>query len=120
MYKSYFIEKRRNPELNVYVGAWDYFKKLILEKDIVYISFTKIDKLGLNPHTEYNTPIGIYSYPLQALFEDRFDYCIEEENVNEFVEKVKYSYKLGDFVPFAGNAPFVTFFKVKKRCKYHK
>jgi hypothetical protein len=29
-----------------------------------YITFTAINKLGINPRSEYNTPNGIYTYPL--------------------------------------------------------
>ena len=29
-----------------------------------YISFTAIDKIGINPRSTYDTPVGIYCYPL--------------------------------------------------------
>ena len=29
-----------------------------------YISFTAIDKIGINPRSTYSTPVGIYCYPL--------------------------------------------------------
>ena len=32
--------------------------------DNLYVSFTGIEKLGVNPRSGYNTPLGIYSYPL--------------------------------------------------------
>ena len=35
----------------------------LIGQDFHYISFTSIEKLGLNPSTQYATPIGIYAYP---------------------------------------------------------
>ena len=29
----------------------------------LFVSFTTVDKLGINPQSHYDTPLGIYSYP---------------------------------------------------------
>ena len=47
------------------------------------VTFTQIDKVGLNPQSRYDTPLGIYLYPL--------DYVIEKQ-MN---------------VPYAGNEPYL-------------
>lgn len=36
----------------------------------VLISFTAIDKLGINPKSGYNTPLGIYTYPLDEVIDN--------------------------------------------------
>ena len=33
-----------------------------------FVSFSDIPKLGINPKTDYNTPAGIYSYPLRQMW----------------------------------------------------
>ena len=38
------------------------------DQDDVFVSFSDIPKLGINPRTEYNTPAGIYSYPLRQMW----------------------------------------------------
>ncbi len=47
------------------------------------VTYTAVDKVGVNPRSNYNTPIGIYFYPLK------------------YVVGVKMN------VPFAGNMPFI-------------
>lgn len=37
----------------------------------MYVSFTEIDKLGINPQSSYNTPIGIYTYPMKYVLKHR-------------------------------------------------
>lgn len=42
--------------------------KVIAEKygtDDIFITFTNVDKFGVNPQTTYNTPVGLYAYPLE-------------------------------------------------------
>ena len=57
--------------------------------DNIYISFTEIDKLGINPQSGYQTPIGIYTYPLKQVFGE----MDKSHSVQE--------------VPFAGKQPFI-------------
>ena len=83
-------EARRNPEQNKKVSTIDQLLA-IKEKhgtDNIFVTFTQIPKLGANPRSEYDTPIGIYSYPLQ--------YVINNSIVD---------------VPFAGNSPYIIVFK---------
>lgn len=35
----------------------------LIGQDLHYISFTSIEKLGINPSTKYATPVGVYAYP---------------------------------------------------------
>lgn len=68
----------------------------------VFLSFTKLDKLGVYPQSSYYTPLGIYAYPL--------DYVIDEIKDTLKFKNGGYPH-LSNVVPFAGNSPFLTLFK---------
>lgn len=61
----------------------------------LFVSLTEVDKLGLNPNSmeKYNTPIGVYSYPIEYII----DIVGRDKSLTE--------------LPFAGTAPFVNIFK---------
>jgi hypothetical protein len=80
------VEARRNPEQNQKASVLDRLKWIYAQHGDAYVTFTKVDKLGINPRSDYNTPLGIYAYPIK--------YVIDEE---------------GD-VPFAGNNPYIQVF----------
>lgn len=80
-------EKRRNanhPAQKKQYGA-EIFSKYWKSKEVdnLFVSFTSVDKLGVNPMSRYNTPIGIYTYPL--------DYVMDMGKPSN--------------VPFAGDSP---------------
>jgi len=61
----------------------------------IFGSFTNLPKLGINPSTTYETPIGVYGYPMMYIVEN-------------------YSESSGKFeVPFAGDAEYLHIFTVK-------
>lgn len=112
-YKPFnFEEARRNPEMNPHIGAWDYVDKYKDDKD-VYISFTEIDKIGINPRSKYNTPVGIYTYPLKGFVEKYIGYPDEGTYKDSFSKST-----LGSFAPFAGNAKYINFIKVKDKTHF--
>lgn len=46
--------------------TFEYYKdrlKIYKNRDDIYFSFTHIFKIGINPKTKWNTPVGIYTYP---------------------------------------------------------
>lgn len=55
----------------------------------IYVSFTALEKIGINPQSEYNTPLGVYAYPLKEMYND-----IEQ-----------------DQIPFAGDQPWIQVLK---------
>lgn len=61
-------------------------------KSLVWFSMTALNKLGVNPKSQYNTPLGIYCYPLTAKYKEHL---------------------LKGTLPFAGNQPYVQLFKIK-------
>lgn len=84
-------EARRSPELNPRVSAYEALKPYKDNPDI-YISFTEVDKLGINPKSGYNTPLGIYTYPLKEIWKE---YDIDKKK------------SVGKAVPFAGDHPYI-------------
>lgn len=99
-FKSYISESRRNPELNPKVSAYDELKEYA-KLDDYYISFTAIDKLGINPHSEYDSPLGIFAYPLKETW--------KEYNVEKHHDFREY--------PFANELPFIWLFSAKDKSK---
>lgn len=55
----------------------------------IYISFRSINKIGINPKSKYDTPNGIYTYPLKEIWSE-FNHT--EKQIN---------------VPFAGDASYI-------------
>ena len=76
-------------------SAYDILKEYKDDPNI-YISFTDIDKLGINPQSGYNTPLGIYTYPLKEIW----------KSFNHSTETIH--------VPFKGNADYIWI--VKQSC----
>lgn len=38
-----------------------------------FVTFTQIEKVGINPKTKYSTPVGVYAYQLKDIFDDLAD-----------------------------------------------
>lgn len=92
---------KQNPKTSVnqhIIDAVDRAKssgKTIAGELNCFISLTSIDKLGINPHSVYKTPLGIYSYPASYV-----------------VKVVKDDAKL-NVLPFAGDEPYVNIFSAQ-------
>lgn len=83
-------EARRNPDQNPRQYALDQLEKYLEQDVYYYISYTAIDKIGINPRSRYDTPIGIYAYPLTM---DIYDEMQQAGSSSA--------------VPFAGGNPFI-------------
>ena len=102
-FKSYINEARKNPHLNPKVPInWHISQhyedaRSILGTDIrnSFVSFTAVDKLGVNPGSRYDTPLGIYSYPSFYVILKTGEYSAMRN------------------LPFAGEQPYVNVFSVK-------
>lgn len=84
------LEARKNPEQNPQVSVYEHLLKY-KDNPNVYISMTMIPKLGLNPLSRWNTPLGIYCYPLKEAW------------VGYRIDKIK---SLKD-LPFVADSPYV-------------
>jgi len=101
-YKEFVTELRKNPDQNPKVTvnselAAELARSLKNTGDTsnLFVSFTSIDKLGINPMSKYQTPLGIYSYPA--------DYVERKIGINKPMSNL----------PFAGDSPYATIFKSK-------
>lgn len=89
------LERRKNPEQNPKISPYKRLKaRYSKSSDNTFISFTEIDKLGINPKSVYSTPLGIYSYPAKYVLEYITD---KSEDMGA--------------LPFAGNNPYVNIFE---------
>ena len=59
---------------NIHLPAWKIIEKY-KDDPSIFITFTKIPKVGINPNSGFDTPFGIYCYPLKETFEK---YDVEE------------------------------------------
>jgi hypothetical protein len=61
------VLERNRPDL--YISVLDQLEPY--SKDPSYfVSFTAIEKIGINPSNAFSTPIGVYAYNLQKLWPD--------------------------------------------------
>lgn len=95
-------ELRKNPEQNPKITANTELlraaSKMMKDSENVsnlFISFTAVDKLGINPQSKYKTPVGIYSYPASYV-----------------IDKVANSFSMSR-LPFAGESEYANIFKGK-------
>ena len=95
------FEARKNPEQNPKVSVnrqiYDALKSArgdtIAGIENLFVSFTAVDKLGINPQSEYRTPLGIYAYPAR--------YVMKEAGS---------SLSMDASLPFAGEHPYANIF----------
>ena len=104
-------ERRSHPELNPHISAWDYLEQYKNDSD-VYISFTEIDKIGINPLSYFNTPLGIYCYPLHEFVKKYI------KDIDFTLQKDKYNRTIGGYAPFAGECPYINFIRVKDKLHF--
>lgn len=101
------LEARRNPEKNPKISIVQALEPYKNDPDI-YISFTEVDKIGINPKSSFNTPNGIYTYPLKEIwkhvendtipFGDDRRFCwIIKRNKGNFVNDLSKDYKDSDY-----------------------
>ena len=94
------IEARKNPDLNpktpindIISSAVDNTTDEIAGTKNLFVSFTAIEKIGVNPLSKYSTPIGIYAYP------------------GEYVKSHVGSAGPMTLLPMAGEQPYANTFK---------
>lgn len=102
MFLRELCEARKNPHLNPKISINDAIvNRVNATTDVIggtkncFVSFTAIEKLGINPQSKYETPIGIYAYPGTYV-----------------VEKTGGAEGPMSWLPFAGNQPYANLFSV--------
>lgn len=98
---SEFTEARRGLEKNPKRSAaqeigelYDDIDETVAGTKNLFVSFTSLDKLGINPRSTFNTPLGIYSYPAE--------YILDTVSDNELMTAL----------PYAGEKPWANVFSV--------
>ena len=93
------FEARRNPEQNpkpsinqIIADRLNATNSTIAGVPNMFVSFTSINKLGINPGSKYDTPAGIYAYPA--------NYVVDMTGDTDSMASL----------PFAGDLPYVTTF----------
>jgi hypothetical protein len=92
-------EKRKNPDKNPKLSGYELLKKYKGRNDI-FITFTTINKVGINPQNDFNTPTAIYTYPLNQVW--------------KIIEQKKSTLDL----PFAGDRPYIQVLRHNGKNKY--
>lgn len=123
--KIYFsLAKRSNPDKNPSSQPIELLGRFMQDKSY-FISFVNIEKLGLNPKSKYETPLGIYCYRLADYHEEityvhnKFAEIAEQEYYAKGKEKDvlrmekarKEDWNLRHIFPFATNADYIYFFQ---------
>jgi 8-oxo-dGTP diphosphatase len=65
-------EKRSHADKNVKKSVLDQLEKY-KDDPSYFVSFTNIEKIGINPVNKFSTPTGVYSYNLKDLWNDWVD-----------------------------------------------
>ncbi len=98
--EEFIFDARRNPAQNPKVGVYAKLLKHLQSAEKLpdgetnlFVSFTALPKLGINPKSKYNTPLGIYAYPA--------DFVIDTMNPGSDMSRL----------PFAGDQPWANIFK---------
>lgn len=91
--KNMLLELRSNPEINKKESLNSKLTDILNSNTNIhfYVSLTEKDKLGIYPKSSYETPIGIYAYPLT--------YVINVTNGGPMTR-----------LPFAGHTDYVNVF----------
>jgi hypothetical protein len=97
------FEARKNPKLNPkeegHVAAAKFLNSVPASQIEKYgVSMTELPKLGVNPKSSYNTPLGIYSYP--ANYYEEIKSPSHDEDLPQAL------------LPFQDEAPYIQIFKV--------
>lgn len=100
------FEARKHPHLNQKISInsvirreYDKAEKLPSGVTNSFVSFTSIEKLGINPQSRFNTPIGIYCYPSE--------YVLDRTTYSETGKTIPMK-----ALPFAGQQPYGNVFSV--------
>lgn len=93
-FNDYLVEARKNPGQNIKVGGvLDQLKIIANDNPDAFVRFSGLPKLGANPSSKFDTPLGICAYPI--------GYVIDRE--------LK--------VPYAGDYRYVMVFNVKESAR---
>lgn len=87
-------EPSKNPKIVGHEGAYKRLEELEEQYgslDNFGVSMTKVEKLGINPRSEYETPIGVYFYPASYyMYVQRNHDTLPHENDAPYIQIFKW------------------------------
>ena len=102
------LEARKNPQLNPKVSINNIVRRAYLQAGKLsigvknsFVSFTEIEKLGINPKSTFRTPLGIYCYPSEYILKQT--HTLLKKQGNELPMSS---------LPFAGENPYINIFNI--------
>lgn len=106
---DFIQEARRNPEQNPKTSVNEYIEQALAQAEPLgntnfknlFVSFTDLPKLGINPQSRYNTPIGIYAYPAEYVVDKTTQYGEKSSTLTM------------QSLPFAGGKPWANIFRAR-------
>jgi hypothetical protein len=109
--------------INQNIEMWRVADSLITDPPTAFFTLTHVQKVGINPQSQYDTPLGLYSYPVSDEIVDQLmgvyvpdpDFKPSQiknkaSNVTKKILSLVEGYMK---LPFVYDAPYITFFKVK-------
>jgi hypothetical protein len=101
-------EARRNPDVNfeqpIAKQIEQFVDKYKGQEDLIFISFRdSIHVTFINPNNTYGTPTGIYTYPWQNYYDDKFEKFVK----NYLVANA------GKNIPFGSDRKYMFIYKLK-------
>lgn len=109
MFIQEILEARKNPEQNPKISVNEYIEQALARAEPLgdtnfknlFVSFTDLPKLGINPQSRYNTPIGIYAYPAEYVIDKTTQYGDKSSTLTM------------QSLPFAGGKPWANIFRAR-------
>lgn len=71
------LEARSNPAQNPKQSVYKELSKYAGQKD-VYVTFSSVNKMGIFPSSEFNTPIGFYAYPVDFILDNMKEFPLSK------------------------------------------
>lgn len=84
-------ESRRNPHINPRVPMSTALS-LYAGRDDVFVHFSNVEKIGINPQTTHDTPYGIYSYPIDHVRERTMNFMHSIDGRMEYASNFRYMF----------------------------
>jgi hypothetical protein len=100
--------------INTKIEMWNLAESLITDPPTAFFTMTHIQKVGINPSSDFDTPLALYSYPVTEETVDMLMGVFQpEEQTPEETETLSESgyYRT---LPFVSDAPYITFFRLKQ------
>jgi len=97
----------------------EYLQKNYKPDDNLFVSFVSVDKAGINPKSPYDTPIGVYVYPLKFAMTENIPYRGQNKPVKIKIIKPTNDKVLSDDISEKALENLLEIIKLKYNIKEH-